>query len=197
MHDSRGLEKLMSDEAKDREIVDSVRASESAKGRTYTGTGLEPEWLANETMEYCKTQGWESSLKKVPNSNTWLVVSDRVVALVEGTSNEFVVKVVDLNPVYLKSALVANGLLALTGVGAVALPLAGVAVWRASARKAKVTSLVQFMDERIQSQARQSASGQATGNIADKIRDLASLRDQGLVTSEEFETKRLELLKQL
>ena len=36
-------------------------------------------------MEYCKTQGWESSLKKVPNSNTWLVVSDRVVALVEGS----------------------------------------------------------------------------------------------------------------
>lgn len=59
----------MSDEAKDREIVESVRASESAKGRTYTGTGVEPEWLANETMEYCKTQGWESSLKKVPNSN--------------------------------------------------------------------------------------------------------------------------------
>ena len=109
----------------------------------------------------------------------------------------FVVKVVDLNPVYLKSALVANGLLALTGVGAVALPLAGVAVWRASARKAKVTSLVQFMDERIQSQARQSAGGQATGSIADKIRDLASLRDQGLVTSEEFEKKRQELLKQL
>ena len=82
----------MSDEAKDREIVDSVRASESAKGRTYMGTGLEPGWLANETMEYCKTQGWESSLKKVPNSNTWLVVSDRVIALVKGTSNEFVVK---------------------------------------------------------------------------------------------------------
>jgi len=187
----------MSDEAKDREIVEAVRASESAKGRTYTGTGLEPSWVASEIAEYCKTQGWDNNLKELPDPKAWLVVSDRVVALVEGTSNEFVVKVVDLNPVYLKSALVVNGLLALTGVGAVALPLAGVAVWRASARKAKVTSLVQFMDERIQSQSRQSASGQATGNIADKIRDLASLRDQGLVTSEEFETKRLELLKQL
>jgi hypothetical protein len=188
----------MSDEDKDREIADAVRTSESARGRTYSGSSLEPEWLANETMEYCKTQGWESSLKKVPNSNTWLVVSDRVVALVEGTSNEFVVKVVDLNPVYLKSALVANGLLALTGVGALALPLAGVAAGRASARKAKVTSLVQFIDERVQSCTRQSVGGHTPQkSIADKIRDLASLRDQGLVTADEFEAKRQELLKHL
>ena len=187
----------MSDEAKDRETVDSVRASESAKGRTYTGTGLAPRWVASEIAEYCKTQGWNSSLKEVPDRNAWIVVSDDVVALVEGAVNEFSVKVVDLNPVHLKTALACGGLLALTGVGAVALPLSGFAVWRSSARKAKVTSLVQSIDERILSQARRAVSGQATGSIADKIRDLASLRDQGLVTSEEFETKRQELLKQM
>lgn len=187
----------MSDEAKDREIVEAVRASESAKGRTYTGTGLEPSWVASEIAEYCKTQGWNNNLKTLPDCKAWLVVADDVVALVDGTTDGFVVKVADLKPVYLKTALALNGMLALTGVGAIALPLAGVAVWRASARKAKVTSLVQFMDERIQSQARRAAGGQANGNIADKIRDLASLRDQGLVTDEEFEAKRQELLKQL
>lgn len=187
----------MSDEAKDREILEAVRACESAKGRTYTATGLEPRWVASEIAEYCKTQGWDNNLKEVSDCKAWLIVADDVVALVEGTTDDFVVKVADLNPVHLKTALVLNGLLALTGVGAVALPLAGVAAWRASARKAKVNSLVEFIDGRVQSHARQTVSGQATGNIADKIRDLASLRDQGLVTSEEFEKKRQELLKQL
>ncbi len=188
----------MSDEAKDREILESVRASESAKGRTYTGTGLEPKWVASEIAEFCKTQGWDGRLKKVTNSNAWLVVGDNVVALVEGTSNEFVVKVADLNPVHLKTALVLNGLLALTGVGAVALPLAGAAAWRASARKAKVTSLVQFIDESVRSRTRESVDGHSPSkSIADKIRDLSSLRDQGLVTADEFELKRQELLKHL
>lgn len=187
----------MSDEAKYREVLKSVRESESAKGRTYAGLGLEPKWVANEIKQFCKTQGWDNKLKELSDCKAWLVVADDVVALVEGTTSEFVVKVADLNPVHLKTALALNGLLALTGVGVVALPLAGVAAWRASARKAKVTALVEFVDERVQSHARKTVGGQATGNIADKIRDLASLRDQGLVTSEEFEKKRQELLKQL
>lgn len=187
----------MSNKDKYREILKAVRESESAKGRTYTGLSLEPKWVANEIKQFCKTQGWDNKLKELTDCKAWLVVADDVVALVEGTSSEFVVKVTDLNPVHLKTALALNGLLALTGVGVVALPLAGVAAWRASARKAKVNALVEFIDGRVQSHARQTVSGLATASIADKMKDLAMLRDQGLVTHEEFEKKRQELLKQL
>jgi hypothetical protein len=122
---------------------------------------------------------------------------DEIVTLVEGSSSELVVTVADLSPVRLKTALVLNGLLALTGMGAVALPLAGATAWKASAKKAKVASLLQFVDERVQSHACRTAGVQAAGSISDKMRDLAALRDQGLVTGEEFENKRQELLKQL
>jgi hypothetical protein len=187
----------MSDVAALGELINAVRTSDVAKGRTYSGTGVETEWLANEIAEHCKTQGWENKLTAVPGGTGWLVVSNHMAALVEGNDDALVVKVLDGNPVGLKAALLCNGLLALTGVGIIALPLTGVAVWRSHSRKAKIESILQFADQRIQARSAKASSGTTSGSVADRLRELALLRDQGLVTGEEYEAKRQELLKAL
>ena len=117
----------MSDAATVRELINSVRTSDAAKGRTYSGASVDPTWLAKEIAEFCKTRGWENKITAVPDGNGWLVVTNHIAALVEGNDEGLVVKVLDGNPVGLKAALVCNGLLALTGAGIIALPLTG---WR-------------------------------------------------------------------
>ena len=186
----------MSDAAALRELINSVRTSDASKGRTYSGTGVDPSWLANEIAEYCKTQGWENKLTAISDGNGWLVVTNRIAALVEGNGDDLVVKVLDGNPVGLKSALVCNGLLALTGAGIVALPLAGVAVWRSQRRKAKIETILQFV-ERIQARPARATSEETSASVPDRLRVLAHLRDQGLVTNEEYEAKRQALIKAL
>lgn len=187
----------MRDAATLRQLCDSVRTSDAAKGRTYSGAGVDATWLANEIAEYCKTQGWENTLTATPEGSGWLVVTNRIVALVEGNDDELVVKVLDGNPVGLKAALVCNGLLALTGAGIIALPLTGVAAWRSHSRKAKIESILQFVDQRVQARSVRASSGATSVSVADRLRELALLRDQGLVTGEEYENKRQELLKAL
>lgn len=187
----------MEDKAKLAEFAQSVRTSAGAKGRTYSDTGIDPKWLANEIAEYCKTQGWGQSLNDVSEGKVWLILADKVAALVEGTSTTLDVKVTDLNPVRLKSALASTGLLALTGAGLVAVPLAGVAIWRSQSRKAKVDSIVEFVDERVQSRAGKASTAPASGSVVDRMKELAALRDQGLITSEEYEAKKQELMRAL
>ena len=188
----------MADKAALSEIVRTVRTSASAKGRAYSDTGVAPQWLANEIAQYCKTQGWGHSLNEVSKEKAWLIVVDRVAALVEGTREGFEVKVTDLDPVRLKSALAATGLLFLTGgLGLVAAPLAGAAVWRSQSRKAKVDSIVEFVDERIQARVGKANVARANGSVADRIKELAGLRDQGLITREEYEAKKKDLLKRM
>lgn len=187
----------MSDAAALRKLCNSVRTSDTAKGRTYSGTGVDPTWLANEIAEYCKTQGWENKLTASPEGNGWLVITNHIAALVEGNDDELVVKVLDDNPVGLKAALVCNGLLALTGAGIIALPLTGVAAWRSHSRKAKIESILQFVDRRVQARSARASSEATSVSVADRLRDLALLRDQGLVTGEEYENKRQELIRAL
>jgi hypothetical protein len=196
----------MADKVDIKEVLESLRKSDSAKGRTYTGTGVEPQWLATETSEYCKSQAWENVLTKLPDRKIWLVVSDNVASLFEGSSEKFVVTVADLSPVMLKTGLALAGAAALTGVGIVALPIAGIGVWRASARKAKVSALVKFVDERIKGRGKQPAvtsdeatqlKKPATASVAERLKALAGLKEQGLVSAEEYEAKRQELIKQL
>lgn len=178
-------------------IAKSLRSSITARGRAYTGTGVEPIWLANEIVEHCKTQGWKHSLQDVPACKAWLILSDNVAMLVEGTNNDFSITVQDLTPVYLKTVLAAGGLLALTGAFVVAAPLAGAAVWRAKSRAAKVESLLRFVDERVQSQSGNLQHTPTPGSAVDRMRDLVALRDQGFITSEEYETKKKELMRSL
>jgi hypothetical protein len=187
----------MSDAVALRERVNSVRTCDAAKGRTYSGADVDPTWLANEIAEYCKTQGWENKLTATPNGSGWLVVTNHIAALVEGSKDEFVVKVLDGNPVGLKAALVCNSLLALTGAGIIALPLTGVAAWRSHSRKAKIESILQFVDQRVQARSARALSGATSVSVADRLRDLGLLRDQGLVTNEEYEAKRQELMRAL
>lgn len=187
----------MEDNAKLMEAVDAIRKSTNAKGRAYKGTAVEPQWLASEIHEYCKTQGWGGTSTALPGGQAWLVLTGNVAALVEGTRDDFSVKVDDQNPVRLKSALASSGLLALTGAGVVALPLAGFAVWRSHSRKAKVNSIIEFIDSRVAPQAAKPALPSAGASVADRLRELASLRDQGLVTNEEYEAKKQELMKAL
>lgn len=194
----------MTDQAQIKQIVDVLRQSEAANGRTYSRTGVDPKWLAKEVSEYCKSQGWANTLSHIVECKAWLVVSDDVAVLVEGTSDVFLVKVQDLNPVHIKTGLALTGLLALTGVGIVALPLAGAGAWRASARKAKVKALVKFADERIQLQGNASQvtsekmlEPPTVGDVAERLKALASLKELGILTDEEYETKRQQLVKQL
>jgi hypothetical protein len=187
----------MGDATEVQKLISSIRTSDAAKGRTYSGTGVDPTWLANEIAEYCKTQGWENKLTASPDGNGWLVVTNHIAALVEGNDDALVVKVLDGNPVGLKAALVCNGLLALTGAGIIALPLTGVAAWRSHSRKAKIESILQFVDQRVQARSATGSSGATSVSVADRLRDLALLRDQGLVTEEEYKAKRQELMKAL
>ena len=187
----------MADDGNVIEVADAIRKSENAKGRAYAGTGVEPQWLASEILGYCKTQGWEVSLASVPNAPAWLVVTDNVVALVEGDGDQFSVKVDDLNPVHLKTLLAGSGLLALTGAGVVALPFAWIAAWRSHYRKGKVSSIIEFVDSRVAPQSARPTPSPSGASVADRLRELAALRDQGLITTDEFENKKQDLLKAL
>lgn len=179
-----------------RDTADSIRKAEDAKGRSYPATGVEPEWLANEIVQHCKMQGWKSTLHDVANGTVWLVkTKDNIAALVEVTNGELIVKVSDLSPVRMKTCLALNGVLALTGAMIPAMALTGAAVWRSQARNAKIDAMLQFADERMQSRAVATKALPSTPSVADRMRDLAALRDQGLITSEEYEAKRQELLK--
>ena len=95
-----------------------------------------------------------------------------------------------------RSALVSSGLLALTGVGIVGLPIAGAAAWRARHRKKKVEAIVQFVEQRVQTN-RTHPEPQATASVAARLKDLESLREQGLITDQEYTDKREQVLKQL
>lgn len=174
-----------------------MRASPSARGRGYNGTGVEPLWLVAELVEHCKTQGWKHNVHEVEGGDTWLIQSDDVAALVEGNSEAFSVRVTDLRPVYVKTVLACGGLLALTGAFLIAAPLTGAALWRAKSRAAKVESLLHFVDERIRAQSENAKPSPAMRTVADRIRELAALREQGLITAKEFETKREELVRTL
>lgn len=187
----------MEDNTKLLEAVEAIRKSTHVKGRAYAGTGVDPQWLASEILEHCKTQGWDCTLAPLPGRQAWLVQTGHIVAFVEGTREDFSVKVDDQNPVRLKTVLACSGFLALTGAVVAALPLAGLAVWRSQFRKAKVTSIINFIDSRVAPQSAKPAIASAGASIADRLRDLASLRDQGLVTNEEYEAKKQELMKAL
>lgn len=187
----------MEDRADIRKLFDSVRTSTTAKGRTYADTGVEPKWLAAEIAEHCKTKGWKSSTHRLPEDNAWLIVGSNIATLVEGTSGSFAVKVSDLRPVRLKTALAFDGLLALTGGTLVALPLAAFAIWRSKSRAAKVDSILQFVDERVRHRMAKANVSPPVENMADRMTSLATLREQGLITPEEYEAKRQDLLRAL
>jgi hypothetical protein len=179
-----------------RETAESIRKSEDAKGRTYPASDAKAEWLANEIVQHCKMQGWKSTLHDVGNGRAWLVqTTDSIAALVEATNGEILVKVRDLRPVRMKSSLACNAVLALTGAMIPALALTGAAAWRSQARNAKIDSILGFVDERMQSRIVATKALPSAPSVADRIRDLASLRDQGLITAEEYEAKKTELLK--
>lgn len=180
----------------DRETADSIRKAADAKGRSYPAGVVEPKWLAGEIVQHCKMQGWKSTLHGVANGKAWLVqMPDSIAALVEATNGELAVKAMDLRPVMMKTSLAANGVLAVTGAVIPALVLMGATAWRSQARAAKVDSMLKFVDERRQSKAVATKALPVAPSVADRIRDLASLRDQGLITGEEYEAKRKELLK--
>lgn len=178
------------------ELLKAVRGSESKKGRTYADQGINAQWLAKEIAEYCKTQGWDNTISKAGQQDAWLIISDSVAVLVEGIQGKVTFAVTDLNPVMLKTALVSSGLLALTGVGIVGLPLAGAAAWRARHRKKKVEAIVQFVEQRVQTN-RKSPEPQVATSIAWRLKDLESLREQGLITDQEYKDKREKVLKEL
>lgn len=187
----------MEDPAKINEIVETMRSSSAARGRSYSGTGVEPSWLVSELVEHCKTQGWKCSLHELTGEDAWLILSDNVAVLVEGGNASFGVKVADLTPVMIKTVLTAGGLLALTGAVVIAAPLAGLAVWRAKFRTGKVESLVRFADERVRGGADRVPIAPVKASISDRLGELERLRDRELITSEEFEAKRQELLREL
>ena len=55
------------------------------------------------------------------------------------------------------------------GLAPIALPLVGLAVWKAHSRKAKVEAIIQFTDERVQN--RVGTEG-AFRDIADRVKEL-------------------------
>jgi len=179
-----------------RETADSIRKAEDVKGRGYPAGVVEPKWIAGEIVEHCKMQGWKSTLHDVVNGKAWLIqTTDSIAALVETTNGELLVKVRDLRPVRMKSSLACNAVLALTGAMIPALALTGAAAWRSQARNAKIDSILQFVDERMQSRAVAPKALPSAPSVADRMKNLASLRDQGLITDEEYEAKRKELLE--
>jgi hypothetical protein len=179
-----------------RETADSIRKAEETKGRSYPAGLVEPKWLAGEIVQHCKMQGWKSTLHDVSNGRVWLLQTrDSIAVLVEAADRELVVKAMDQRPVQLKACLTLNGLLALTGAVVAAAALTGAAAWRSQARNAKIDSILRFVDERMRPRLLAAKALPSAPSVADRIRDLASLRDQGLITSEEYETKRKELLK--
>lgn len=179
-----------------RETADSIRKAEGVKGRSYPADLVKPKWLAGEIVQHCKMQGWNATLHEIGDGKAWLVqTKDSIAVLVEATNHELVVKAMDQQPVWMKTCLTINGLLALTGAVAVAAALTGAAAWRSQARTAKIDSMLKFVDERMQSKAVETKALPAAPSVADRIRDLASLRDQRLITGEEYEAKRKELLK--
>jgi hypothetical protein len=178
------------------ELAKAVRDSESKKGRSYSGEEVGGRWLAQEIAEFCKTQAWPHSLSTMTTGKAWIVSSDYVTALIEEGNGAVTFAVADLNPVMLKTALVSTGLLALTAVGIVGLPLAGAAAWRASHRKKKVEAIVAFVDESVRAH-RAKAKPQVATSVASRLKDLESLREQGLITDQEYRDKREQVLKQL
>lgn len=179
-----------------RETADAIRKADNTRGRSYPAGVVEPKWLAGEIVQHCKMQGWKSTLHDVGNGKAWLVqTTDSIAVLVEAKNHELVVQGMDQRPVRMKTCLTINGLLALTGAFAAAAALTGAAAWRSQARNAKIDSILRFADERMQSKAVATKALPAAPSVADRIRDLASLRDQGLITGEEYEAKRKELLK--
>jgi hypothetical protein len=186
----------MEDSKKSREIAESVRKAEGAKGRNYSAQDVEPQWLASEIVEHCRMHGWKNTLHDLPGGNAWLLVtSDNIAVLVEKKGGEVVVKAMDLYPVRMKTCLTINSLLALTGAFIPAAALTGAAAWRSQARNAKTDSLLKFIDERVQSRTVTTRALPSAPSVADRMRDLGVLRDQGLITNEEYEAKRKELLE--
>lgn len=187
----------MDDKSQAKEAADAVRASSTAKGRSYR-EAVEAGWLAKEIAEFCNSRGWPNKLHELSHQDSWIVLTDGdIAALVERRRDELTIKVVDTNPVRMKASLAFNGLLALTGAAFVALPLTGVALWRAHARAAQVDAILQFVDDRVQGRPDHSLSHPTGSTITDRMKDLIALRDQGLITSDEYEAKRQEILKKI
>jgi hypothetical protein len=185
----------MSGESQANEVADAVRASSAAKGRSYR-EAVEAGWLAKEIAEFCNSRGWPNKLHELSRKESWIVLTDDdIAALVERKSGEVIVRVMDAKPVRTKTSLAINGLLALTGMAVVALPLAGATLWRAHARAAQIDAVLQFVDARVQGRPAQPNSCSTGSSVTDRMKDLVALRDQGLITSDEYEAKKREILK--
>jgi hypothetical protein len=177
--------------------AEAVRTSAKARGRSYQVENVDPRWVASEIAEFCKSKGWGSELHSIAGGSSWLVLTDKVAAVCERSGDELAVKISDLNPVMLKTVLTGWGLASIGGLAPIALPLAGLAVWKAQSRKAKVEAIVQFVDGRVQSRAATVGASPASRDIADRMKELGGLRDQGLISSEEYEAKKQELIRAL
>lgn len=173
---------------------DFLRKNPWFKGRQYQGFH-DFVWLANEIHGYFCTKGRENCMKWLQRPN--LVIFDNLGMMVILQKSGAGVNV-RIGPDHLPGGLVTGAaLVVMTG---------GLGLAAGAALKAKfgseVKKLLDFVDQRVQEQMRQSFSSGSTlseqvSEIPSQIQALAKLKEDGILTEEEFISKKKELLDKM
>ena len=178
---------------------------EKEKSKHYRNLNIDLKWLENEIVSYHSMKNHpETSIYHKDNIIYIQIGSGRWAfgTIVDGTPNNFKVSTGPLKVIKAKSAgFIASTVLVTGGIG-----LAAKAVGAAS-DKLKGDQFMKFIDEKIYQNkdngpesAEKSQDNNNSNNsddIPSQIKKLSDLKDQGILTEEEFNTKKTDLLSKM
>lgn len=171
---------------------DDTDEPNQARERSYDGLNIPIEVVAQEIFAYLSANGYANPSQKVEDDRIVLTGGDLKV-LLTGTLEHFTVSAGPRNNFNTKGD---GNPFGLSGSPLLWLAKGAVVLWY----KRNVDALFQSLDQKLYARAAISASGSPplpSSTILEQIRQLAALRDQGVLTDEEFQAKKAELLKRI
>jgi len=167
---------------------------EKEKSKSYQNLNVDLEWLKNEIVEYHRMKNHPESSISIKKDLIYIKIGDGRWAfgtIIDGTPNDFKVST---GPISVMSV----------GKSFLTVGLAGKAVG-ALHDKVKTDSFMKFIDERIYQNKGNSpelvqnisTESKSEDDIPDKIKKLSDLKEQGILTEQEFDKKKQELLDRM
>jgi len=176
---------------------------EKEKSKSYLNLNIDLEWLKIEIVGYHSMKNHpESSVSRKKDLIYIQIGGGRWAygTIIDGTPNDFKVSTGPLKVVKAKSAAFVVPTALLTGGIGIAAKSAGAII-----DKKKTDSFMKYIDDRIYQNKGNgpelvqniSTESKSEDDIPDKIKKLSDLKDLGILTDEEFEAKKKDLLDKM
>ena len=176
---------------------------EKEKSKSYLKLNIDLEWLKNEIVGYHSMKNHpESSILRKKDLIYIQIGGGRWAygTIIDGTPNDFKVSTGPLKVVKAKSAAFVVPTALLTGGIGIAAKSTGAII-----DKKKTDAFMKYIDERIYQNKGNgpelvqniSTESKSEDDIPEKIKKLSDLKDQGILTDEEFEAKKKDLLDKM